>query len=79
MIESRVAPRFRVGKLAYIAHSGQKLSCTVRDMSLTGASLEVFETKSTPEKFTLVIPEDGLEIPCKIVRRTDFRLGVKFD
>jgi hypothetical protein len=27
----------------------------------------------------LVVPEDGLKLPCRIVRRTDFRIGVAFD
>ena len=45
-------------------YGGDKISCTVCDLSLTGASLEVFDAKNAPAKFTLVIPEDGLEIPC---------------
>jgi hypothetical protein len=26
-----------------------------------------------------VVPEDGLKLPCRVVRRTDFRIGVAFD
>jgi hypothetical protein len=79
MIEGRAASRFRVEKAAFIERGGIKISCIVRDLSLTGASLEVFDAKNAPTKFTLVIPADGLEIPCHVIRRTDFRLGVKFD
>jgi PilZ domain len=79
MPEGRAASRYRVKKPALIEYGGDKITCTVRDLSLTGASLEVFDPKSVPAKFTLVIPEDGLEIPCQVVRRTDFRLGIKFD
>jgi hypothetical protein len=79
MIESRTALRFRVEKPAWIEHGGDKISCTVRDLSLTGASLEMFDPKSVPGKFTLIIPGDGLEILCRVVRRTEFRIGIKFD
>ena len=79
MKEGRAASRYRVQKSAWIEHGGEKIPCTVCDLSLTGASLEVFDVKSAPAKFTLVIPEDGLEIACRVVRRTEFRLGVEFD
>jgi len=79
MANSRAAPRYRVRKPAFIKYGGDKIGCTVFDLSLTGASLEVFDVKSAPAKFTLVIPEDGLEIPCRVVRRTEFRLGIEFD
>jgi hypothetical protein len=79
MAEDRAAPRYRVRKPAFIKYGGDKISCTVCDLSLTGASLEVFDVKNAPAKFTLVIPEDGLEIPCQVIRRTEFRLGIKFD
>ena len=79
MAESRIAPRCRVRKPAWIEYGGDKIACTVCDLSLTGASLEIFDAKNAPEKFTLVISEDDLKIPCRVVRRTEFRLGVKFD
>ena len=79
MVEGREAPRYRVKKPAWIEHGGEKIACTVRDLSLTGASLEVADPRNTPEKFTLLIPEDGLKIACEVVRRTEFRMGVKFE
>ena len=79
MVEGREAPRYRVRKLAWIEHGGDKITCTVRDLSITGASLEVSDPKNVPEKFTLVIPEDGLRIACQVVRRTEFRMGIKFE
>jgi hypothetical protein len=75
MVETRAAPRFRVAKPARIEHGGEKVICTLRDLSLTGASLEVTD----PATFTLVVPEDGLKVSCRIVRRTDFRIGVAFE
>jgi hypothetical protein len=79
MVEDRATPRYRVKKPAWIEHGGDKTICTVRDLSLTGASLEVANTKTVPETFTLVIPEDGLKISCRLVRRTEFRMGIKFE
>ena len=66
-------------KPARIEHGGEKVTCTLRDLSLTGASLEVSDPGRIPENFMLVVPEDGLKVSCRIVRRTDFRIGVAFD
>jgi hypothetical protein len=79
MVETRAAPRYRVAKPARIEHGGYKIACTVRDLSITGAALEVDDAVTIPEKFTLVLLEDGLELPCRVVRRMDFRIGVTFD
>jgi hypothetical protein len=79
MVETRIAPRYRVMKPAQIEYGGVKIPCTVRDLSITGAALEVSHPTGIPEKFTLVVPEDGLKLPCHVVRRTDFRIGVAFE
>ena len=79
MVEGRAAPRYRVKKLAWIEHGGDKIACTVRDLSLTDASLEVSDPHNVPQKFTLGIPEDGLKIVCRVVRRTEFRIGIIFE
>jgi hypothetical protein len=72
-------PRYRVAKPAQIEYGGDKIACTVRDLSITGAALEVSDPTGIPSKFTLIVPEDGLRLPCRVVRRTDFRSGVAFD
>jgi len=51
----------------------------VRDISLTGAALEVPNQLGIPAQFTLVIPEDELHLPCHVVWRREFRIGVTFD
>jgi hypothetical protein len=79
MVETRAAPRHRVIKSAFIEHGGEKISCTVRDLSTTGASLEVADSTLVPANFKLVVPEDGLKLSCQVVRRKDFRIGVVFD
>lgn len=79
MVETRTAPRYRVSKPARIEHGGERVLCMLRDLSLTGASLEVDDPARIPTNFTLVVPEDGLKLSCRMVRRSGFRVGVAFD
>jgi PilZ domain len=79
MVETRAATRYRVTKPAQIEHGGEKISCTLRDLSTTGAALEVDDMATIPEHFMLVLLEEGLKLPCRVVRRTGFRIGVAFD
>jgi PilZ domain len=79
MAETRAAPRYRLTKPAFIERGGDKIKCTIRDLSITGASLEISDSAIIPEKFTLIVPEDGLRLLCRIVRRSDFRIGVAFE
>ena len=53
--------------------------CTVRDLSITGAALEVPTQSGIPAKFTSVEPGDGLSLPCNVVWRSGYRIGVAFD
>jgi hypothetical protein len=79
MVETRTAPRYRVAKPALIEHGGDKMKCIVRDLSITGASLEVIDSTAVPTRFTLIVPEDGLKLCCRIVRRKDFHIGIAFE
>jgi len=80
MVETRIAPRFRVSKPAQIEYGGDKTPCTIRDLSVTGAALELSDRSATiPPTFTLIVPDDKLKLPCRVVWRTAFRMGVTFD
>lgn len=79
MVETRVAPRFRVTKPAKIDHGGDKINCVVRDISATGAAIEISDVVRIPDHFLLSIPEDRLKLPCRVVWRTRYRIGVTFD
>ena len=79
MVETRAAPRYRVIKPAQIEYGGDKITCTFRDLSITGAALEVSDPSGIPAKFTLVVSEDGLKLSCRVVRRTGFRIGVALE
>jgi hypothetical protein len=79
MVETRGAQRYRVTKPAQIEYNGDKSACTLRDISTTGAALEVPDPAIIPAKFILILPDDGLKLPCTVVRRAGFRVGVAFD
>jgi hypothetical protein len=50
MVETRAATRYRVTKPAQIEHGGHKITCKVRDLSTTGAALEVLDPALIPAK-----------------------------
>jgi hypothetical protein len=79
MVETRIATRYRVSKAATIEFVGGNIDCTIRDLSTTGAALELPSQIGTPAKLTLVVPHDGLHLPCRVVWRRGFRMGVAFD
>lgn len=79
MVETRRAPRFKVLKPARIGAERKAARCVVRDLSITGAALEVENQGDVPDRFMLVIPEDGLNLPCHVVWRAGYRIGVAFE
>ncbi len=82
MVEIRIAPRHRVMKRATVEYGVNKYDCTVRDISVTGAALEfsdLIRLLRMPEKFTLILPEDGLRLACRVVWHRHYRMGVAFD
>ena len=79
MDEHRVAARHRVLKAGTISFGGDGIDCTVRNLSETGAALEVVTPLFIPDRFTLIIPTDQLRRPCHIVWRKEKRIGVAFD
>jgi hypothetical protein len=77
--EHRIAPRRRVLKAGSISFGGGTFDCTVRNISETGAALEVVTPLFIPDKFTLIVPSDGLSRACGVVWRRERRIGVTFD
>jgi PilZ domain-containing protein len=78
MGDNRAGSRRRVLKSGWIIFSDKaaKLECTVRNLSEAGASLQISTTYGMPSNFALII--DGVRHSCRIVWRTDTRLGVAF-
>jgi hypothetical protein len=61
--EHRAAPRHRVLKAGTISFGGGGIDCTVRNISATGAALEVVTPLFIPDRFTLVIQTDQFSRP----------------
>lgn len=76
MVENRGAPRHRVLKGGAIGFGGGGVDCLVRfgHRGCTGGSHQT----GIPERFILVVPGDGLHLPCRIVWRKEHRIGVAF-
>ena len=66
-------------KAGTIAFGGGAIDCTVRNISDTGAALDVVTPLFIPDRFTLVVQTDHLKRPCHIVWRKERRMGVAFD
>jgi hypothetical protein len=79
MGEKRAVPRRRVLKAGKIEVGGGAIDCTVRNLSNTGAALNVPSPVGIPDKFVLVIPSDQLRRPCRVVWRKMGRIGIRFD
>ena len=78
MQDKRTDIRKRVLKSAQIILSDKapKLECSVRNLSDTGACLQVSTTYGIPMSFDVVL--DGVRRPCRAVWRTDTKIGVTF-
>ena len=77
--ETRIAPRRRVLKSGAITFGyGAAISCTVRNVSVTGAALEVESPVGIPSDFDLVVETDGIKRSCRVVWRKERRIGVTF-
>ena len=65
-------------KTGYIVfgEKAPKLECAVRNLSETGALLQVSATAGIPSNFDVII--DGVRRRCGIVWKTDARLAVAF-
>ena len=78
-MERRAVPRKPVLMSGAIQFAGGAVNCLVRDMSISGAALDVADPHDIPERFNLVFKVDGTQIPCRVVWRQHERIGVTFD
>ena len=78
MTENRKAARRRVLKSAVIEFEGGAFSCAVRNVSDTGAALDVPTCLGIPHEFKLLIETDQVTRRCRVVWRKETRLGVTF-
>jgi hypothetical protein len=80
MDEHRQSQRQRILKAGTISfNQAAGIDCIVRNVSDTGASLEIESPVGIPNDFTLVINKDDVKRPCRIAWRSARRIGVRFD
>jgi hypothetical protein len=79
MDENRIAPRRRIFKSGSIEFGGGVFDCAVRNLSETGAALEVMTPLFIPDRFTLAMQSDQFRRSCRVVWRKEKRIGVTFD
>jgi hypothetical protein len=77
--ESRGAARRNVLRAANLRFGKKRLTCTVRNLSATGASIEGANLVQVPDTFTLVLEMESAVRPCRVVWRRKARIGVRFD
>lgn len=74
----RVALRRRILKSGKITFGGGVIDCTVRNLSETGAALDVVSPVGVPEQFHLLIEADNTDLLCRVVWRKPSKIGVQF-
>jgi hypothetical protein len=62
-----------------IEFAGSTTNCLIRNISISGAALDVNNPLDIPERFNLVFKADGTHIPCHVIWRQEERIGVAFD
>ena len=79
MQDKRTNYRKRVLKNAQIilSEKAPKLDCAVRNLTDTGACLQVSTTYGIPATFEVVI--EGVRRSCRSMWRTDTKMGVTFE
>jgi hypothetical protein len=77
--EKRDQRRRRVLKAGTITFNGSGIDCVVRNVSTTGAALEVESQLGIPSSFHLVIASELFSERCRVLWRKEKRLGVVFD
>jgi hypothetical protein len=78
MDEHRAVSGRRVLKIGAIEFGDGAIPCTVRNISSSGAAIEVTSPLWFPDRFTLVVPSEQLRRACHIIWRRERCIGVKF-
>jgi PilZ domain-containing protein/PAS domain-containing protein len=74
----RRSPRRNTLRAARISFDRESMTCTVRNISATGASIEGANLTRTPDHFVLVLEMESAARSCKVVWRSKTRMGVSF-
>ena len=78
-LEQRRAKRVGTNKSGrIILKNGMGMRCVIRDLSRSGACLQVDSHFGIPQDIFLVTEGENSKRPCRIAWRTNHRLGVFF-
>lgn len=78
MEERRKHPRTEINEPAYVSSGGSVMSCTVRNISMEGAAIEVSNAAFVPQRFRLVMAKDSSVRECSVAWIQKNRIGVSF-
>lgn len=76
--EHRRAARRDVRRSARISFARQSMTCMVRNISATGASIEGANLNAIPDSFKLTVEMESSARRCAVVWRKPTRIGVEF-
>ena len=83
LAEKRSSLRHPIEGIRGQIHSlDQKVDCTIRNLSLTGACLRAdgyVDPASIPNRFALLIKGEGSYERCRVIWRSAKEIGVKFE
>ena len=77
LLERRIAPRRNTFIQATIAMGFTTMPCIVRNVSETGAKLEVGRVNGIPDRFDLIVPGHRPQ-PCRVAWRALKEIGVEY-
>jgi hypothetical protein len=78
MEEKRKHPRTEISEPAYVSSGGSVMSCTVRNISIEGAAIDVENPAFVPPRFRLVMAKDSSVRECMIAWIQKNRIGLSF-
>jgi hypothetical protein len=78
MEEKRKHPRTEINEPAYVSSGGSVMSCTVRNISVEGAAIDVDNPAFVPSRFRLVLANGSSVHECTIAWIQQKRIGVMF-
>jgi hypothetical protein len=79
MEDKRKLRRTRVLKTETISSGRSAISCTVRNLTKSGAMPDVVSPLGVPREFTPVIASDDVRHECRTVWIQERRIGVRFE
>jgi hypothetical protein len=79
MEEKRKHPRTEINEPAYVSSGGSVMHCTVRNISLEGAAIDVDEPAFVPARVRLVMANDPSSVrECRVAWIQKSRMGLTF-